>query len=521
MFDLITNRDSNVKNDVLSGITVALALVPEAVAFAFVAGVEPMIGLYAAFMMGLITSAIGGRPGMISGATGAMAVVMVALVAQHGVQYLFAAVILAGLLQILCGVFKLGKFIRLVPYPVMLGFVNGLAIVIFLAQLGQFKVVNALGQLEWMQGSMLYWMLGLVALTMAIIYLLPKLTTAVPASLVAIVTVTAMVHGLDLEARTVIDFVRDLLPEAQKASATLAGELPTFAIPMVPFTWETVMIVLPTSIILCLVGLIESLLTLSLIDEMTDTRGRGNKECVGQGVANTVNGFFGGMGGCAMIGQSMININSGGRGRLSGITAALVLLAFILFAAPLIEMIPLAALVGVMFVVVIATFEWASFRIIRGVNKEDAFVLFLVTAVTVIADLAIAVVVGVIVSALVFAWKHARHIEVKSHIDNDDWKVYDLEGPLFFGSVSHFKDLFDIANDPEHVVIDFKESRIWDSSGIDALDTLADKYEQQGKKLHIRHISDECRNLLRKADKFVEINVNEDPRYRVATDKLA
>lgn len=480
-----------------------------------------MIGLYAAFMMGLITSAIGGRPGMISGATGAMAVVMVALVAQHGVQYLFAAVILAGLLQILCGIFKLGKFIRLVPYPVMLGFVNGLAIVIFLAQLGQFKVVNALGQLEWMQGSMLYWMLGLVALTMAIIYLLPKLTTAVPASLVAIVTVTAMVHGLDLEARTVIDFVRDLLPEAQKASATLAGELPTFAIPMVPFTWETVMIVLPTSIILCLVGLIESLLTLSLIDEMTDTRGRGNKECVGQGVANTVNGFFGGMGGCAMIGQSMININSGGRGRLSGITAALVLLAFILFAAPLIEMIPLAALVGVMFVVVIATFEWASFRIIRGVNKEDAFVLFLVTAVTVIADLAIAVVVGVIVSALVFAWKHARHIEVKSHIDNDDWKVYDLEGPLFFGSVSHFKDLFDIANDPEHVVIDFKESRIWDSSGIDALDTLADKYEQQGKKLHIRHISDECRNLLRKADKFVEINVNEDPRYRVATDKLA
>ncbi|WP_282145383.1 SulP family inorganic anion transporter [Alteromonas stellipolaris] len=521
MFDLITNRDSNVKNDVLSGITVALALVPEAVAFAFVAGVEPMIGLYAAFMMGLITSAIGGRPGMISGATGAMAVVMVALVAQHGVQYLFAAVILAGLLQILCGIFKLGKFIRLVPYPVMLGFVNGLAIVIFLAQLGQFKVVSALGQLEWMQGSMLYWMLGLVALTMAIIYLLPKLTTAVPASLVAIVTVTAMVHGLDLEARTVIDFVRDLLPEAQKASATLAGELPTFAIPMVPFTWETVMIVLPTSIILCLVGLIESLLTLSLIDEMTDTRGRGNKECVGQGVANTVNGFFGGMGGCAMIGQSMININSGGRGRLSGITAALVLLAFILFAAPLIEMIPLAALVGVMFVVVIATFEWASFRIIRGVNKEDAFVLFLVTAVTVIADLAIAVVVGVIVSALVFAWKHARHIEVKSHIDNDDWKVYDLEGPLFFGSVSHFKDLFDIANDPEHVVIDFKESRIWDSSGIDALDTLADKYEQQGKKLHIRHISDECRNLLRKADKFVEINVNEDPRYRVATDKLA
>ncbi|MBU2977586.1 SulP family inorganic anion transporter [Alteromonas sp. C1M14] len=521
MFDLITNKDSNVKNDVLSGITVALALVPEAVAFAFVAGVEPMIGLYAAFMMGLITSAIGGRPGMISGATGAMAVVMVALVAEHGVQYLFAAVLLAGLLQILCGIFRLGKFIRLVPYPVMLGFVNGLAIVIFLAQLGQFKVFNAAGEMTWMQGSMLYIMLGLVALTMGIIFLLPKLTKAVPASLVAIVTITLLVHGLDLEARTVIDFVRDLLPADQKDTATLAGELPGFAIPMVPMTWETVMIILPTSVILCLVGLIESLLTLSLIDEMTDTRGQGNKECIGQGVANTVNGFFGGMGGCAMIGQSMININSGGRGRLSGITAALVLLCFILFAAPLIEMIPLAALVGVMFVVVIGTFEWASFRIIRGVNKEDAFVLFLVTAVTVISDLAIAVVVGVIVSALVFAWKAARYIEAKTHIDDDGWKVYTLRGPVFFGSIQHFKDMFDVANDPHDVVIDFNNSRIWDSSGIDALDTLADKYEQQGKKLHIRHISAECRVLLKKADKFVEINVSEDPRYRVATDKLA
>lgn len=519
MFDLITKQQGNVKNDVLSGITVALALVPEAVAFAFVAGVEPMVGLYAAFMMGLITSAIGGRPGMISGATGAMAVVMVALVSQHGIAYLFAAVILAGLLQISAGIFKLGKFIRLVPYPVMLGFVNGLAIVIFLAQMGQFKILGDEG-MEWMRGEMMYIMLGLVALTMAIIYILPKLTTAVPASLAAIITVTLLVHGLDLEARTVIDFVRDMLPADQKAGATLAGELPTFAIPMVPFTWETLMIILPTAIILALVGLIESLLTLTLIDEMTDTRGRGNRECVGQGVANTVNGFFGGMGGCAMIGQSMININSGGRGRLSGITAAMVLLAFILFAAPLIEMIPLAALVGVMFVVVIGTFEWASFRIIRGVNKEDAFVLFLVTAVTVIADLAVAVVVGVIVSALVFAWKHATHIIARTHTDKDGWKVYELEGPLFFGSVTHFKDLFDPRNDPEDVVIDFNESRIWDSSGIDALDGLADKYEQNGKKLHIRHISPECRSLLVKANKYVEMNVNEDPRYKVATDKL-
>jgi SulP family sulfate permease len=517
MFDF---KNSNIKNDVLSGITVALALVPEAVAFAFVAGVEPMIGLYAAFMMGLITSAIGGRPGMISGATGAMAVVMVALVAQHGVQYLFAAVLLAGLLQILAGVFRLGKFIRLVPYPVMLGFVNGLAIVIFLAQLGQFKVFNSEGIQVWMQGEMLYIMLGLVALTMAIIHFLPKFTKAIPSSLAAIIVVTAIVHGLGVDSRTVIDFVRDMLPEAEKATATLAGELPTFAIPAVPFTLETLYIILPTAIILALVGLIESLLTLTLIDEMTDTRGRGNKECIGQGVANSVNGFFGGMGGCAMIGQSMININSGGRGRLSGITAALVLLGFILFASSLIEMIPLAALVGVMFMVVIGTFEWASFRIIRGVNKEDAFVLFLVTFVTVIADLAIAVIVGVIVSALVFAWKHATHINAKTHTDGDDWKVYDLDGPLFFGSVSHFKELFDVQNDPQDVVLDFAESRIWDSSGIDALDSLADKYEAAGKKLHIRHISPECATLMRKASKYVEINVNEDPRYKVATDEL-
>lgn len=520
MFNLITNSDSNVKNDVLSGITVALALVPEAVAFAFVAGVDPMVGLYAAFMMGLITSAIGGRPGMISGATGAMAVVMVALVAQHGVQYLFAAVILAGLLQILFGVFKLGKFIRLVPYPVMLGFVNGLAIVIFLAQMGQFKILDSNGISQWMTGEAMYIMLGLVALTMAIIHFLPKITTAVPASLVAILVVTGIVHGLNVEARTVIDFVRDMLPEAEKATATLAGELPSFAIPMVEFNLQTLYIILPTAVILALVGLIESLLTLTLIDELTDTRGSSNKECVGQGVANTVNGFFGGMGGCAMIGQSMININSGGRGRLSGITAAIVLLAFILFLAPWIELIPLAALVGVMFMVVLGTFEWASFRILRGANKEDAFVLLLVTGVTVIADLAIAVIVGVIVSALVFAWKHASHINARTRIDDEGWKVYELEGPLFFGSVSYFRQLFDVESDPQDVVIEFKESRIWDSSGIDALDGLADKYQKAGKKLHIRHISPECRTLLNKAQQFVEINVNEDPRYKIATDRL-
>ena len=521
MFKLITNSDSNVKNDVLSGITVALALVPEAVAFAFVAGVDPMVGLYAAFMMGLITSAIGGRPGMISGATGAMAVVRVALVAQHGVQYLVVAVILAGLLQVLAGVCKLGKFIRLVPYPVMLGFVNGLAIVIFLAQLGQFKVPDTSGVQQWMQGEAMYIMLGLVALTMAIIHFLPKLTTAIPASLVAILSITFLVHGLDLEARTVIDFVRDMVPEADKATVTLAGELPSFAIPMVPFSLETIYIVLPTAVILALVGLIESLLTLTLIDDLTNTRGRGNKECIGQGVANTVNGFFGGMGGCAMIGQSMINIKSGGRGRLSGITAALVLLAFILFLAPWIELIPLAALVGVMFMVVLGTFEWASYKIFRGANVEDGMVLLLVTGVTVIADLAIAVIVGVIVSALVFAWKHASHIAAKTYIDDEGWKVYELQGPLFFGSVTYFRELFDLNSDPEDVVIEFKNARIWDSSGIDAIDGLAGKYESAGKKLHIRHISPECRDLLDQSRKYVETNIKEDPRYHVASDKLA
>ena len=507
---------SRLRIELLSGLTVALALVPEAVAFAFVAGVHPLVGLYAAFLVGLITALIGGRPGMISGATGALAVVMVALVAQHGVEYLFATVVLMGLLQIFAGAMQWGKFIRLVPHPVMLGFVNGLAIVIFLAQMSQFKVPGSMentghgmGGGEWLSGQPLLLMLALVAATMAIIWVTPRITRVIPAPLAGIGIVAGVVIAFGMDVPRVGDL------------ASIQGGLPAWHIPMVPLNWATLEIILPYAVILAAIGLIESLLTLNLVGDMTGKRGGASQECIAQGVANTVTGFFGGMGGCAMIGQSMININSGGRGRLSGITAALVLLGFILFAAPLIEMIPLAALVGVMFVVVIATFEWASFRIVRGVNKEDAFVLFLVTGVTVIADLAIAVVVGVIVSALVFAWKHARHIEAKSHIDGDGWKVYELDGPLFFGSVSHFKDLFDIASDPEDVVIDFKDSRIWDSSGIDALDTLADKYEEQGKKLHIRHISDECRSLLRKADKFVEINVVEDPRYRVATDKLA
>jgi len=520
MFNLIYRTPNNLKNDLLSGITVALALVPEAVAFAFVAGLEPMVGLYAAFMMGLITSVIGGRPGMISGATGATAVVMVGIVTLHGPQYLFAAVLLAGFIQIAAGLFKLGKYIRMVPHPVMLGFVNGLAIVIFLAQLGQFKIVNDAGESVWMQGEAMYTMLGLIALTMAIIHFLPKLTKAVPSSLVAIAVITVLVQFAGIDSRTVIDFVRDMLPAEQAATATLQGKLPHFNFPDVPFTLETLYIILPIAIILASVGLIESLLTLTLIDELTGTRGRGNQECIGQGVANSVNGVFGGMGGCAMIGQSMININSGGRGRLSGITAALVLLGFILFGAALIEIIPLAALVGVMFMVVLGTFEWSSLRIIRKIPASDAIIIVLVSGVTVFADLAIAVVVGVIVSALVFAWKHAQHIHAQESIDEQGRKIYAIRGPLFFGSAANFKEMFIPENDPEHVVLEFQRSKISDHSGIEALDGLATKYQKLGKTLHIRHLSPDCVQLLEKAGSMCEVNVLEDPNYHVASDKL-
>ena len=518
MFNLTCPGKQCVKNDVLSGLTVALALVPEAVAFAFVAGVEPLVGLYGAFMMGLITALIGGRPGMISGATGAMAVVMVALVATHGVQYLFAAVVLTGAIQILAGVFHLGKFIRLVPHPVMLGFVNGLAIVIFLAQMKQFQFTAADGSLQWLPFDQMTLMLGLIALTMAIIHFLPKLTSAIPASLAAIVTVTLIVIGLDLDTRSVVDVLRDMTGDA---NATIAGGLPSFSIPAAPLTWETLEIILPYSIILAGVGLIESLLTLTLIDEITETRGRGNKECVGQGVANSVNGFFGGMGGCAMIGQSMININSGGRGRLSGISAALFLLLFILVASSLIEMIPIAALVGVMFIVVLGTFEWASLRLFGKVPKADLFVAILVTAVTVASDLAVAVVVGVIVSALVFAWEHAKQMQATSNLLENGSKVYNLKGPLFFGSVSHFQAIFDPKNDPQDVIIDFAGARVVDHSGIEAIDSLAERYQRAGKQVHLRHLSEECRELLTQAGDLVEVNMMEDPKYHVADDRLA
>jgi SulP family sulfate permease len=509
LFNLECTERGCPKNDILSGLTVALALVPEAVAFAFVAGVEPLVGLYAAFMVGLITAVIGGRPGMISGATGALAVVMVSLVALHGLEYLFATVVLMGLIQVLVGVLRLGKFIRMVPHPVMLGFVNGLAIVIFLAQLSSFQIKDSNGEMHWLQGEQLWIMLGMVILTMAIIRYLPKLTKAIPSALAAIVIVSLTVILLGLDSRTVGDL------------ASIAGGLPEFHIPMVPFNMETLSIIFPYAVILAAIGLIESLLTLSLIDEITDTRGRGNKECVGQGVANTVTGMFGGMGGCAMIGQSMINVNSGGRGRLSGISAALFLLAFILFASGLIEMIPLAALTGVMFMVVIGTFEWSSFRIIGKIPRTDAFILILVSGVTVATDLAIAVVVGVIVSALVFAWQHAKHIKVTSYINEMEGKVYELEGPLFFASVKNFQDLFDPKNDPDDVVVEFKNSRVYDHSAIEAIDSLAERYLNVEKRLHLRHLSPECIKLLKKAGDLVEVNLIEDPSYHVADDLLA
>ena len=504
LYTLYKKHVWSAKDDILSGLTVALALVPEAVAFAFVAGVHPLVGLYAAFMVGLITSLVGGRPGMISGATGSMAVVMVALVAQHGVEYLFAAVVLTGVLQILFGLLKFGKFIRMVPYPVMLGFVNGLAIVIFLAQLPQFQVDGA-----WMQGSELYLMLGLAFATMAIMHFLPKFTSAVPAGLVAIAGLSAVVIFAGLDTKTVGDI------------AHIGGSLPPFHIPSVPLNLETLYIILPYAVILAGIGLIESLLTMTVLDELTGTRGQGNRVSIGQGAANLVTGFFGGMGGCAMIGQSMINISSGGRRNLSGIAAALFLLSFILFANELIEKIPVAVLVGIMFMVVIGTFEWGSFNMFNKIPKQDVFVVVLVTIVTVFTDLAIAVVVGVIASALVFAWQNAKHIyAVPKDLESGE-RVYEIHGPLFFASAHRFNELFDPASDPDEVIIDFAHSRVADHSAIEAIDNLAEKYKKAGKNLHLRHLSQDCKALLKKAGGLVEINIKEDPHYHIADDKLA
>ena len=500
------------KTEILSGLTVALALVPEAVAFAFVAGVHPLVGLYAAFIVGLITALIGGRPGMISGATGALAVVMVALVADHGVEYLFATVVLMGLIQIVAGIMQWGKFIRLVPHPVMLGFVNGLAIVIFLAQLTQFKVPGTVessghgtGGGEWLSGMPLYLMLALVAATMAIIWLLPRLTRAIPAPLAGIGIVAAVVIAFGLDVPRVGDM------------ASIQGGLPSFHLPMVPLTWETLQIILPYSVILAAIGLIESLLTLNLVGEMTGKRGGASQECVAQGTANVVTGFFGGMGGCAMIGQSMINVRSGGRTRIAGIAAALFLLSFILFASPLIELIPLAALVGVMFMGVIGTFAWNSFKILWKVPLIDAFVIVLVTVVTVYEDLAVAVVVGVIVSALAYAWSNARRIRATVHVTPEGAKVYRVQGPLFFGSSEGFVELFDPEGDPQAVVIDFAESRVADQSALQAIEAVAGKYEARDKRLVLRHLSRDCHRLLSRAGHLM-VDSDDDPEYGLAVN---
>jgi len=498
--------------ELLSGLTVALALVPEAVAFAFVAGVHPLVGLYAAFLVGLITALIGGRPGMISGATGALAVVMVALVAQHGVEYLFATVVLMGLIQIVAGVMQWGKFIRLVPHPVMLGFVNGLAIVIFLAQMGQFKVPGSMENTghgmsggEWLTGMPLYTMLGLVALTMAVVWVMPRVTRIVPAPLAGIVVVAALVIGLGLEVPRVGDL------------ASIEGGLPAFHIPAIPLSWETLKIILPYSVILAAIGLIESLLTLNLVGEMTGKRGGASQECIAQGLANTVTGFFGGMGGCAMIGQSMINVKSGGRTRVAGIAAALFLLVFILFASPLIEQIPLAALVGVMFMVVIGTFAWNSLTILRKVPLTDAFVILLVTVVTVMEDLAVAVVVGVIVSALAYAWNNARRIHAKTYLTPEGAKVYQVQGPLFFGSAEGFAEMFNPKADPSVVIVDFADSRVVDQSALQAIEAVAAKYEAEGKRMQLRHLSRDCHRLLTKAGHLM-VDSDDDPDYALAVN---
>ncbi len=547
MLKIIQSRSATIKLDVLSGLTVALALVPEAIAFAFVAGVSPIIGLYSAFMIGLITSILGGRPGMISGATGAMAVVVVGLITIHGIEYLFPAVILCGLLQTLIGGLRLGKLIRLVPHPVMLGFVNGLAIVICMAQFNSFRTYDATTKsMALLTGTPMAWMVGLVVLTMAIIWLLPKWTKAVPASLVAILAVTGLSIAINAQASsagsegTLVATVGDMLHSNAMAAAanqgdaidmekiasetTISGGLPVpffFDHALPPMNMETLWIILPFSLTLAGVGLIESLMTMTLIDEITETRGRGNRECIGQGVANIVCGLFGGMGGCAMIGQSLINVNSGGRTRISGITAAVCLLLFVLFFAPFIQQIPMAALVGVMFMVVIGTFEWASLRMFRRMPLSDVGVMILVAGYTVFMhDLASAVILGVIVSALVFAWKHSQHLGAQVHLNEHGSKIYQLHGPLFFGSVAHFKEMFEPACDPDDVVIDFYYTRVYDQSGLEAINMLAEKYEACGKRLHLTHLSTECRDLLERAGDFVEVNLSEDPQYHIATDRL-
>jgi len=501
LFDF--SQKVNYRTEILSGLTVALALVPEAIAFAFIAGLSPLTGLYAAFVMGLVTSILGGRPGMISGATGAVAVVIVTLAQQYGVEYVFATVILAGILQMLAGVLRLGKLMRLVPHPVIFGFVNGLAVIIFMSQMSQFQTVDG----EWLSGSTLYIFLGLVLLTMLVIWGLPKLTKVIPASLAAILLVFGIVFFFGLDTRTIGDI------------ASIQGTFPPFHIPDLPFTLETLQIIFPFAAIMAGVGLIESLLTLNIVDEITETRGRGNKEAVAQGTANILSGLFSGMGGCAMIGQSLINTSNGARARLSGIFAALMLLVFIMFGSSLIEKVPMAALTGLMIMVALGTFEWASLKTFRRMPKSDVLVMVLVTLVTVfLHNLALAVLVGVIISALVFAWDNAKRIRARKSIDDEGVKHYEIYGPLFFGSTTLFAEKFDVLNDPDEVVIDFKESRLVDMSAIEAVNKITERYRKVDKKVHLKHLSRDCRRLLANADDIIEVNVLEDPTYKVVVD---
>lgn len=493
------------KTEILSGITVALALVPEAVAFALIAGLSPLTGLYAAVVMALITSVFGGRPGMISGATGAVAVVLVSLVQSHGVEYVFAAVVLAGLIQILFGLLRLGKFIRLVPHPVIFGFVNGLAIIIFMSQLAQFKDASG----NWLEGSALYLLLGLVALTMLIIHFLPKLTKVVPSSLAAILIIFGLVTFFNLDTRTVGDI------------ASIKGGFLPFHVPAIDWTLESLKLIAPYSLIIAGVGLIESLLTLNIVDEITETRGSANKEALAQGVANTLSGMFSGMGGCAMIGQSLINVSNGARARLSGIVAAIGLLSFVMFGSSLIERVPMAALTGLMIMVSIGTFEWASLRTFNKMPKSDVFVMVLVTLVTVfLHNLALAVIVGVIIAALGFAWDNAVRIRARKRIDESGVKHYEIYGPLFFGSVAAFNEKFDVSNDPDEVVIDFAESRVVDMSAIEALNKVTERYAKSGKKIHLKHLSKDCLRLIKNAESLIEVNIIEDPTYKVVADRL-
>lgn len=505
LFDL--SQKVNYKTEILAGLTVAMTMIPESLSFAILAGFPPLMGLYAAFIAGLVTAIFGGRPGMISGGAGATVIVLIALMKSDGLEYVLAAVALAGVFQIMIGVFKLGKFIRLVPHPVMFGFVNGLAIIIFMSQFEQFNIGTP-ENFEWLTGTPLLIMIGLVALTIGIVVVLPKFTKAVPASLVAIIVVFILVYFLGIDTKTVKDI------------ASVSGGFPPFGIPDIPFTFETLKTIAPYSLIMAAVGLTEGLLTLNLVDEITETKGNGNRECIAQGSSNLLNGFFFGMGGCPMIAQTLVNLSAGSRARLSGIVASLTILAIVLFGAPIIEEVPMAALVGVMIMVAIGTFEWATLKIFNKMPRSDVFLVIIVAGITVVLhNLALAVLIGVIISALLFAWESAKRIRARKYVDDNGVKHYEIFGPLFFASTTAFTEKFDVANDPNEVVIDFKESRVSDMSAIEALNVVTQRYHKLGKKVHLRHLSQDCVKLLKNAEAIIDVNIMEDPTYKLVEDQ--